>query len=191
MRHVRRVLIAAVAVGATAWAAALSYIVARNEWPSPAASDAVVVLGTSSIARGGPNPCMATRVREGVRLVQRGLAPVMVVSGGFDPRDGLIEAETMRAIALDLGLSDEAILVEDQATSTIENLTFSLRLLGDVERPRVLVVTEPFHLPRAVFAAERLGIDAVPAPTTGCPGRDLRWMVREPAALLWYRWKLR
>lgn len=191
MRRVRGVLVAALALGVTAWAAALSYILIRHEWPSPGEADAVLVLGTSSMARGAPNPCMATRVREGVRLVQEGFAPVMVVSGGLDPRDGLVEAKTMRSIALDLGLSDEAILVEERATSTIENLTFSAGLLAEVERPRMLVVTEPFHLPRAVFAADRLGIDVLPVPSPVCPERGLTWLFREPVALVWYRWKLR
>lgn len=191
MKHFRRALVAAVALGAAAWAAGLSYMTFRHDWPPPGAADAVLVLGTSSTVRGAPNPCMTTRVREGVRLVQEGFAPVLVVSGGFDPRDGVVEAETMRTIALELGLSDEAILVEDQATSTIENLTFSVRLLPDVERPKVLVVTEPFHLPRAAFAADRLGIDALPVPTPRCRERGIAWVFREPAALVWYRWKLR
>lgn len=187
----RRLLAAAVAVGAGVWGAGLAYVGGRQEWPPPSAGDAVLVLGTSATVRGAPNPCMRTRVLEGVRLIQEGLAPVLIVSGGFDPRDGQVEADAMATIAREMGLPDEQVLIEGRATSTIENLTYSRDLLAAVEHPRFVVVTEPFHMPRAVVAADRLGIDVDPAPTPRCPNRDPTWILREPAALVWYRWKLR
>lgn len=185
-----RLLAAAVAVGAGMWAAGLFYIGGRQDWPPPSPANAVLVLGTSTTVGGAPNPCMRIRVSEGVRLVREGLAPVLIVSGGFDPRDGNVEAEAMAEMAREMDLLDEQILVEDRATSTIENLTFSLDLL-DVEHPRLVVVTEPFHMPRAVFAADQLGVDMDPVTTSPCPDRSPTWIIREPAALLWYRWRLR
>lgn len=170
----------------------MGFVLTRQDWPDPTPADAVLVLGTSTLVRGRPNACMETRVAEGVRLVEAGLAPVLVVSGGRDPKDGLVEAESMADIAIGLGLAPDQVLVERAATSTIENLEYSLQVLDDGGRGhRMIVVTEPFHLPRAMLAADRLGIDAQPAPSEKCSERGPLWLVREPTAVLWYLWKLR
>jgi uncharacterized SAM-binding protein YcdF (DUF218 family) len=188
----RRILIGALALGAGAWAAGMGFVATRQVWPEPTPADAVLVLGTSSLVGGRPNPCMAARVAEGVRLVQAGMAPVLVVSGGFDPKDGLVEAETMAELAIDSGLAADQVLLETRATSSIENLTYSREVLVDGGRgERLIVVTEPFHLPRAMLAADRLGIEAQGAPSQRCSDRGPLWLVREPAAVLWYWWKLR
>lgn len=186
-----RVAVALASIGAAALGVGHAYIATHRTWPPPTGGDAVLVLGTSStIEDGRPNPCMRTRVAEGVRLVQVGIAPLVIVSGGRDPRDGLIEAETMADIAVDSGLEPGQVMIENRATSTIENLAFSKQLLG-LDRPRFVLVSEPFHLPRAVMAAERLGIDVEPAPSPVCDARDRRWLLREPVALWWYWVKLR
>ncbi len=188
----RRILIGALALGAGAWAAGMGFVATRQEWPEPTPADAVLVLGTSSMVDDRPNPCMAARVAEGARLVQAGLAPLMVVSGGFDPKDGLVEAETMAELAFGLGVSADQVRLETRATSSIENLSYSSELLAAEGRGgRMIVVTEPFHLPRAIFAAYRLGIEAQGSPSERCTERGPLWLVREPAAVLWYWWKLR
>ena len=191
--RVRRFLTFAVgAVGIGAWGAGLTFIAQRQTWSDPEPADAVVVLGTSSKLRDQPNPCMRSRVGKGVRLVENGLAPVLVVTGGFDPRDGLVEAESMAGLAAEMGLEPDQIVIESKATSTIENLTYSKALLDERGLgSRMLIVTEPFHLPRAVFAAGRLGFDVAGVPSESCRERGPWWLVREPAAVLWYRWKLR
>ena len=186
MNRLLRVGIAVATLGATAWGAGHAYIASHRSWPEPSPGDAVVVLGTSSTIRGGAaNPCMGVRVAEGVRLVRAGLAPVLIVSGGLDPRDGLVEAESMADLAVEMGLEPAQVMIEGRSTSTIENLTFVEELIG-VERPRLIVVTEPFHLPRAAMAADRLGIDIEPAPSPVCDARDRTWIIREPVALWWY-----
>jgi uncharacterized SAM-binding protein YcdF (DUF218 family) len=187
----KRALAATVAVSAGTWAAGMGFVLTRQDWPAPRAADAVVVLGTSATVRGHPSPCMRVRVAEGVRLVDQGVAPFLIVSGGLDPRDGIVEAEAMRDLAEELGLAPDRILMEDRATSTIENLEYSVRLLASRGLAgRIVVTTEPFHLPRAMWAARRLGIDADGAPSGRCPGRGPGWMLREPAAVVWYWWKL-
>lgn len=184
-----RLLAGALAAGAALWSVGMGFVALRQDWPEPEPADAILVLGTSSLVRGRPNPCMAARVTEGVRLLQEGMAPVMIVSGGFDPRDGLLEAETMAELATSMGAPAEAVLSEPAATSTIENLELSAAMLE--ADARLLVVTEPFHMPRAMLAAARLGIDAQAAPSARCSGRGPLWLVREPTAVIWYLWKLR
>ena len=184
MKGVVGAMVAAASLGIGAWAVGHVYIATHRTWPQPSPADAVLVLGTSSTVGGQPNPCMRVRVAEGVRLVEEGIAPVLIVSGGLDPRDGLVEADTMAELAVELGLEPDRVVREDRSTSTIENLTNSRALLAGA--PTMVVVTEPFHLPRAVMAARRLGIDVEPAPSPVCRDRDHTWIIREPVALWWY-----
>lgn len=192
VKGARRLVLGVAAVGTGCWVTGMGFVLAHRDWPALSPADAVVVLGTSSTVGGRPNPCMEVRVAEGVRLLQAGMAPVMIVSGGEDPHDGLVEAETMAAIAVRMGLSDQQVLLETSATSTIENITASREILaGRGLGERVILVTEPFHMPRAVLAADRLGVDAQAGPSSQCADRGPLWLVREPAAVLWYLWKLR
>jgi uncharacterized SAM-binding protein YcdF (DUF218 family) len=92
----------------------------------------------------------------------------------------------MAELASELGLDPDRVVREDRSTSTIENLTHSRALLTEVDAPTMVMVTEPFHLPRAVMAAHRLGIDVEPAPSPVCRERDHTWIIREPVALWWY-----
>lgn len=144
--------------------------------PSPLPkADAVVVLG------GGVRPSLAPRpgveVNEagdrlltGLRLMRRGLAPTMVVSGG---RIGLTtadpsppEALSTRALAIELGLAPAAIVTNPGSRTTAEEA----RDIGGLARERgwrrVLLVTSATHMPRALATFQRLsGLGVIPVAT--------------------------
>ncbi len=114
-------------------------------------ADAIVVLGNRPPLRGGEvAPETGRRVRRGVELWRRGLAPVLVVTGGSVRPT---EAEVMARFAEELGVPREAIVLEDRARDTAENARFTIEALCAGQRecaPRVIVVSSPYHLRRAV-----------------------------------------
>ena len=77
----------------------------------------------------------------------------------------------MRQYLLTAGIEDERILVEDKSTNTVENLTFSGGLL-DKENSRVVIVTNNFHVFRALKIAEKQGYHA-----EGLAASSVTWMV--------------
>ena len=115
-------------------------------------ADAIVVLGNRppADAEGRITPELARRMRRGVELFERGLAPRLVVTGGESR--GVVEADVMARYAEAHGVPASAILRERRASDTAENAGFSVRALcGRSEcAPRVIVVTSPHHLRRAV-----------------------------------------
>lgn len=118
---------------------------------SPA--DAIVVLGNRPprTAGGAVAPETARRVRRGAELFARGLAPVLVVTGGPAPGGGS-EAEVMSAYARELGVPADAIREERHARDTADNARLAIELLCEGQRdcaPRVIVVSSPYHLRRA------------------------------------------
>ena len=155
----------------------------------PVTYDVIVVLGAAVWPGGQPSPTLQRRVMHAVDLMQRGYAAYLLVTGGMGQYPPT-EAEVMQRLAIAHGISNQCVLREEQATSTFE----SALLCGDILRQhgwsRVLVVTDRYHLPRALLAFRSCGIRAVGSATTGKPARRLRqrwhYYLREWLALPWY-----
>lgn len=166
----------------------------RDEWPR----DAVVVLGTRVLADGRPCPALARRVDHAVRLFQDGRADHLVMSGGLGDHPPT-EAEVMRDHAVRAGVPPECILLEPDSDSTFENTLRSAAIVRARGWSRLLVVSQGYHLPRALFLFRRLGFEAAgsAAPGAGYFGTapaSLRLRVavraREAAAWPWFLWRI-
>lgn len=140
--------------------------------PSPA--DAIVILGAA------PGRARDERVAVGADLWRRELAPMVVVTGRG-------EAGQMAAALERLGVAAAAIAIEDRATTTRENAARSAELLG--RDAAVLVVSQPFHLRRAIYLFRAAGLRPTPVAAADSiqdrrPDLALRWAIREYAAWL-------
>lgn len=80
-----------------------------------------------------------------------------VLSGGKGPGESISEAEAMRRYLVAGGIDEKRLLLEEQSTSTVENLRNSFSLLGPEGSQSVAVVSSAFHLLRAELIAWRLG----------------------------------
>lgn len=131
--------------------------------------DAVIVLGSGLIGDRVP-PLLASRLDRAAEVFRRSAdrAPRLVVSGG-QGRDELVsEAAAMRDYLVDKTIPPQAILLEDAATTTEENLRLSIAMLEDQGPPeRVAAVTNNFHVFRTAMLARslRLPVDVIGSPT--------------------------
>ena len=121
--------------------------------------DAIVVLGYE-LQNGQPAEELRLRVQAGAEAYARGLSKKIVVSGGAAPGSRITEAAVMAQLLLRAGVPQEAVMLEDRAQDTMENLRFTARLLGGAKGKRVLVVTSDYHLRRSVMTARRVGFRA-------------------------------
>lgn len=149
-------------------------------------ADVIVVLGARVQPDGSPSPTLRARVEHAVDLYRRGLASRVLFSGGVGDF-GASEAEVSRALAVSLGVPGEACLLEEQSHSTKQNAAFSAELIRAQGWRTVLVVTDPYHLPRArgLFTAEGLEVSGSPvlsAPRHLAWSSRLYWTLREVAA---------
>ena len=88
---------------------------------------------------------------------------VAIVSGGQGAGENITEAQAMHDWLIANGIAAERILMEDKATSTMENLQFSFELIrarGDEPDGHVAIVSSAYHLYRAKLMAERQGVTA-------------------------------
>ena len=122
-----------------------------------------------------------------IDLVKRGVVPKLVLSGGAG-KNGHTEAGVMRDLALAAGVPTEALILDEAARSTVENFACSRILLDHMGARRVLVVTEPWHMTRAMLLARRHGFDAVQSPASSAIWRSPRdagyWLFRDAVAYL-------
>lgn len=156
----------------------------------PGPADAIVILGAPLLADGGLSALAEERVRAGVDLWARGLAPVICVVGGHCPRGhehSEAEAEGMARWVRRAGVPEGALRVDRLSTSTASNAARAAEILLPEGRRRVWLVTQPFHLRRACFHFRRAGFEPLgwriaPGLQDARPDRALRWIAREYAA---------
>jgi uncharacterized SAM-binding protein YcdF (DUF218 family) len=145
---------------------------------------AIVVLGgflhtPGGVHKRGELTEASDRLLQGFRLYRAGKAPLILISGGEVPMFGKgpeTEAEAARSILEEWGVPEAAILVETRSKNTEENARFSRDVLGARGIHRALLVTSAAHMPRAVRAFRKAGLEVSPSPTdyqTGWPEPDL------------------
>lgn len=125
-----------------------------NEKPQPGA-DYLIILG-AQWKSGGPSEVLRRRLNKAVEYLRENPDTVVIVSGGQGGNEPMSEAAGMRQYLVNAGIDDEKILMEDASTNTMENLVFSGRLL-DKENDKVVIVTNNFHVFRALQIAKKQG----------------------------------
>lgn len=167
-------------VSSNAWAA--MHLLQSLEWrhlppdPMPTA-DAIVVLGGSTRPADYPRPWVdmlesGDRVLHGAQLQKAGKAPVLIMSGGritWDadnpPGPDNSEANDMAQIAIALGVPPSAIIKEPTSLNTYQNAVNVKVILEREQIGRILLVTSALHMPRSLAIFQKLGINAIAAPT--------------------------
>jgi SanA protein len=152
----------------------------RTAADSPAAPVAIV-FGAGLNRNGTPMPVLADRVATAVELYKAGKVGKLLLSG--DNRfPEYNEPEAMRQYAVSLGVP-EADLVLDYAGRRTYDSCYRARFIFDVKK--AVLVSQEFHLPRAVYLCGRLGIESVGVAADRRDYRTsslLQWTLREWAA---------
>jgi uncharacterized SAM-binding protein YcdF (DUF218 family) len=171
IRGMRRVLVGLLVL-VLAYFAVTTTLVARwmgkDERPRV---DAIVVLGAAQYD-GRPSAIYEARLEHAVDLWRQDVAPLMVFTGGKEPGDRFTEGGSGARWAVARGVPASAVLTEERSRTTYQNLAGARRLLERRDpggRHRIVVVSDPFHMFRAVRQAADLGMDAYPSPTRTSP----------------------
>lgn len=142
-------------------------------------ADAVVVLGASVFADGTPSDILADRLEVAVDLYLAGAADVVIVSG--DNRDSHYnESDAMKKYCVELGVPAADVLVDHAGYDTYSSMYRARSAYGSED---VIVVTQAYHLYRALATAQGLGMQAEGVPADkGAYDNQLSYSVREVAA---------
>lgn len=159
------------------------WFAARHDQARPA--QAIVVFGTAQY-NGKPSPVLAARLDHAIDLYRRGLAPVIVVTGGNQPGDRYTEAGASADYLLKRGVPDADVLREVSGTSSWQSLAAAANFLDDRKINDVLLVSDPFHSYRIRAMASELGLNGHSSPTRTSPIKgvtEAEYMVRETVAV--------
>jgi uncharacterized SAM-binding protein YcdF (DUF218 family) len=142
-----------------------------------ARADAIIVLGAAAYdAR--PSPVFEERLRHGIALYKRDVAPTLIFTGGFGGAGArFAESQVGRNYALRRGVPDRAILIETVSRNTRENLGQAATLMRHRKLARAVVVSDPLHMARALRICRDIGLDCIgsPTPTTRYRSFATRW----------------
>ena len=160
-------------------------LVAEDLRPRPV----IVVLCGGCRYSGQLNEATTARVEHGVRLLQRGLAPSLILSGGRSTPHRPSCAPRMKALALALGAPGDKIIVEDRSSRTVENAREVTALLRARGMLAIVLVTSPLHMRRAKLCFERQGVEVSCAPTWPAAHEALfaKEVLHEYLGLAYYR----
>ena len=143
----------------------------------------LIILG-ARVEQDGPSPALQRRLNAALEYLADHPEVKIVASGGQGADEPTSEAECIRDALVQAGIAPERILIEDQSTTTAENLRNSLNLIGDSEAP-VAIVTNNFHVWRAVHLAEKAGFRNVSGLAAKYTGHTLfHYMTREAICIV-------
>ncbi|HEU5098627.1 MAG TPA: YdcF family protein, partial [Roseiflexaceae bacterium] len=151
---------------------------------------AALVLGAAQW-NGDPSPVLRARLDHALELYRRGQVRQIILTGGTGPGDTTSEAAAGRQYLIDQGLAADALLLEDQGTTTWESLQNAVSLARANRIGAVMLVSDPFHMLRSIKMARDLGLIAYGSPTRTSPiatgsAEEARYVLREAWADLVY-----
>lgn len=145
-------------------------------------ADAAIVLG-AGVINDQPSPVLRERLNHALNLYRSGVVSYLIFTGGIGQGDRLTESEVARQYTLDQGVPADRILIETASHITYENLIEARKIVVEQGFDRVLIVSDPLHMHRAMTMAEDLGLNAAPSPTPTSAyvswQRKSRFLVRE------------
>lgn len=118
--------------------------------------DAVMVLGCKVFDDGTPSDRLKDRLTVGISIFKTGICDKILMSGDSEYAD-YDEVGAMKREALAAGITEEEILLDPYGLSTYESL---IRFRDEFGGKRLVIVTQEYHLYRALYIAEKLGIEA-------------------------------
>lgn len=159
-----------------------SFILREAFSTPPAGLDAIVVLG-ARVNADGPSGSLNERIGAALDYLRSNPDTICVASGGQGDDEPMSEAACIRQYLTAAGIDESRILLEDQSTNTVENLTNSFALLrGRAET--VGIVTNDFHVFRAVRVGRQIGgYELSPVPARSLLLGGIHYSVREFCAV--------
>jgi uncharacterized SAM-binding protein YcdF (DUF218 family) len=142
---------------------------------------------------GHPSPVLRARLDHAATLFRRGLAPLVIVTGGVGPGDTVSEAVVGRRYLLAAGLPAGAVLAESAGHTSAASVRAAVRRIHARAGTSAVFVSDGFHLLRLGFLARRFGLRSFGSPAPESPiashsrteiGYLLAESVKAPVALL-------
>ncbi len=132
------------------------YLVSEQEAAALKNMDCILVLGCGLKQDGKPSEMLTDRLLTAIALYEAGVAPKLIMSGDHEKED-YDEVTVMKEFAIKKGVPSQDIFLDHVGLSTYDSM-FRAREIFCVKK--MVVVTQGFHLCRAVYNARKLDMEA-------------------------------
>ena len=152
-------------------------IIKENEYSKLSDVDCIIILG-AGIWGDKPRPMLEDRLQEGIKLYQNNVSDKIIMSGDHG-REEYDEVNIMKKYAIENGVPSENIFMDHAGFSTYESI---YRAKDIFKAKKVVIVTQKYHLYRALYIANQLGLEAYgvgadPRQYVGATYRELREII--------------
>ncbi|MGB0870715.1 MAG: YdcF family protein [Flavobacteriales bacterium] len=127
-------------------------------------SDVAIVLGAGT-NDGKVSPVFKERINHGIFLYNKGIVDKIIITGGYGKRQNQSDSRIGMHYAIRQGVSEENIIIEEKSKYTSENLAQAKQIMTKNAIKTALIVSDPFHMKRAMKLAENYKIHSKPSPT--------------------------
>lgn len=136
--------------------------------------DCILVLGCGVWEGGQPSHMLEDRLNQSLELYSLGVAPKLLMTGDHG-REGYDEVNVMKSYAVDAGVPSENVFMDHAGFSTYESMYRAKEIF---QAKKIVIVSQKYHLYRAIYIAEQLGLEAygVGADPRNYAGQTMREM---------------
>ena len=149
-------------------------IIKESDYTKLSDIDCIIILG-AGIWGDSPSPMLEDRLLEGIDLYQKNISNKIIMSG-YHGKKEYDEVNIMKDFAIEKGIPSENIFMDHAGFSTYESIYRAKEIF---EAKKVVIITQKYHLYRALYIAEQLGIEAYgvgadPRKYVGATYREIR-----------------
>ncbi len=156
-----------------------------------AEADVAIILGAAA-SNDEVSPVYQERINHGIRLYKEGYVKKVIVTGGKGDGNNVSDAYVAKQYAVEQGVPEADILLEETSKITQENLEYAKVLMSENDYQTAIIVSDPLHMKRAMLLARDAGIEGYSSPTTTTryvsAKTKLPFLTRELFFYIGYKW---
>lgn len=163
-------------------------IARQSNYDEAQKADVIIVMGAAEYS-GRPSPVLKARLDHALSLYAKGMAPVILTTGGAGGDPQFTEGTVGRAYLIDRGVAPERIVVESESTNTVYSIAASAEIMRRMGLHSCILVSDGFHIFRAkkMLQAEGIAVYGSPrySPVQTSPHRYWLYTRQAVAYALW------
>jgi uncharacterized SAM-binding protein YcdF (DUF218 family) len=182
-------LVCALALGVIIEVVFLCLVIASEKQPEvEAPADAIIVLGAKVMPDGWLSTTLHYRVNAALDAYNAGLGEYIIACGARGDDEPAPEADVIAAYLVERGVPPDVIIKDLDSYNTYENLLNARALMEERGLSTAIVITSNYHVQRALWLCESLGIDARGIGAQASDYPFLLWMMRLRETVAWAKY---
>ncbi len=127
-------------------------------------SDVALVLGAGT-NNGKLSPVFRERINHSINLLKAGKVEIIILTGGIGEGETISDSRVGGKYLIEQGVDESQFLLEEKSTLTVQNICNAKKIMTERNLNSALVVSDPYHMKRAMKMCEKVRLKGLPSPT--------------------------